>query len=169
MNKAYLIAPVALLIVFIGFYASHRSGYEQREVEKAAAAAAELKAKNEAEFETRKASMAAAIAAGEQRKKEREEKAAREAVEKEARQLAIDARDRAYREQDRSAKQIERIKKDIEVEEAALAKLAAAHKEAAAEKAFLTDFVAKAQTNMQALQTLIAKLNTPPAPAPAAK
>ena len=81
----------------------------------------------------------------------------------------IDARDKAYREQEKSARQIERVKKEIEAERAELAKLAAARKEAEAEKAFLADFVAKAQTNVQALQTLLAKLNTPAPAAPAAK
>lgn len=170
MNKAYFIAPVLLLIVFIGFYASHRDGYEQREAEKAEAAAAALQAKNEADLAARKLAMAEAIAQAEIRKKEREEKAAREAAEKEQRQTALDARDKAYREQERSAKQIERLEKEIEVEQSALAKLAAAQKEAAAEKLFLDEFVIKAQTNVQALQTLLTRLNTPaplatPAPA----
>jgi hypothetical protein len=170
MNKAYFIAPILLLIVFSGFYGVHRGGYQEREAEKAAIAAAELKAKNEADLEARRAAMADAIAAQEQRKKEREEKAAREAAEREIRQTAIDARDRAFREQERSARQIERVKKEIEAEQAALEKLAAAQKEAAAEKAFLQDFVVKAQANVQALQTLLTKLNTPPpAPVPAAR
>ena len=42
------------------------------------------------------------------------------------------------------------------------AELAEARKTAEAEKAFLQDFVLKAQANVQALQALMNRLNTPP-------
>ena len=167
MNKTYFIAPLLALIVFSGFFLSHRSGLKEREAAKAAQVEAALKAKNEADLAARKAAMADAIAANELRKKEKEAKAAKDAADKEARQLAIDARDKAFRDQEKSARQIERLQKEIEAEQAALAKLAAARKEAEAEKAFLVDFVAKAQANVQALQALLTRLNTP-APATAA-
>ena len=51
-------------------------------------------------------------------------------------------------------------------EQAALAKLAVARKEAAAEKGFLVDFVTKSRANVDALQALLTKLNTPPPPPP---
>lgn len=166
MKKVYFLGPLLALLVFTGFYLSHRGGMLEREAAKQAAAEAALQAKNEAEHEARKVAMAEAIAAAEQRKKEKDAREAKEAAEKEARQLAIDARDKAYREQEKLARQIERVKKDIEAEELALAKLAAERKEAEAEKAFLQDFVTKAQTNVQALQALLTKLNAP-ASAPA--
>ena len=170
MNKTYFIAPLLALAVFSGVYISHRSGLKEREAAKVAAAEAALQAKNEADLAARKVAMADAIAAAELRKKEKEAKAAKDAADKEARQVAIDARDKAFRDQEKAAKQIDRLKKDIEAEQATIAKLAAARKEAEAEKAFLVDFVAKAQTNVQALQALLTKLNTPaPVPAPAAK
>jgi hypothetical protein len=165
MSKSYFIPPLLLLIVFVCFYSVHRGGLEKREAARAEQAEAALKAKNDAELEARKLAMADAIKAAEERKKEKEAKALKEAADKESRQIAIDARDKAFRDQEKTAKQIERIKKDLEVEQAALAKLAAERKEAEAEKAFLVDFVTKAQVNVQALQGLLTKLNTPP-PAP---
>ena len=30
MNKAYFIAPLVLLLAFIGYHGVHRSGYQQR-------------------------------------------------------------------------------------------------------------------------------------------
>lgn len=168
MNKVYFIGPLAALCVFIAVYAVHRGGLVAREAEKAAVAAAAQKAKLEAEQAGRRTAMADAIKAAEQRKVEKAAREAREQAEKEARQLALDARDKAYREQEKFAKQIERLKKEIETEQAALAKLATERRAAEAEKTFLQDFVTKAQTNVQALQTLLTKLNTPPAPAPAA-
>lgn len=158
-NKAYFIAPLAALVVFSGVYASHRSGLKEREAAKAAAAKAELVAKNEAEQAARKAAMAEAIALAEQRKKEKERREAREAAERAERQVALDARDQAYREQEKLGRQIERLKKDIEAEEAVIARLEVARKEGETEKAFLADFVAKSRANVKALETLVAKLN----------
>jgi hypothetical protein len=170
MNKVYFIAPLAALLVFIGVYSVHRGELKTREAEKAAATLAMQKAKLETEQAERRAAMAEAIKAAEQRKIEKAAKEAREQAQKEARQLAVDARDKAYREQEKSARQIERLEKEIEAEHAALAKLVAEHRVAESEKAFLQEFVVKAQTNVQALQTLLAKLNaSAPAPAPAAR
>ena len=165
MNKAYLLAPLLLLLVFTGFYAAHRSDFKQREVARSAKNEAALKAKNEADLAARKAAMADAIQAIEQRKKEKDAGDALDKAQREIRQLALDARDKAYREQEKSAKQIERLKADIETAQAALAKLAAARKEDDAEAAFLNEFIVKSQANVQALQTLLAKLNAPAAPA----
>ncbi len=167
MTKVYFIGPLAALLVFIGVYSVHRGELKEREVAKASAAAAAQKAKLETEQAERQAAMADAIKAAEQRKLEKAAKEARDQADKEARQLALDARDKAYREQEKSARQIERLKKDIEAEQAVLAKLAAERSAAESEKTFLQDFVTKAQSNVQALQTLLTKLNTP-APAPAA-
>ena len=165
MNKAYFIAPLAALVVFSTVYAVHRDGLKEREAAKVAADAAALQAKNEADLAARKLAMAQAIAAAEQRKKEKEAREAREQADREVRQAAIDARDRAYRDQERVAKQIERLKKDIEAERSALAKLETSKKEAVSEQAFLADFVVKSRANVQALQSLIDRLNQP---APAA-
>lgn len=167
MNKLYIFGPLAALLVFVGVYASHRGGMKEREAAKAAAAEAALKAKVESEQAARKTAMADAIKAAEQRKAEKAAREAKEKADKEARQLALDARDKAYREQEKSARQIERLKKEIEAEEAAIAKLGAERQTAEAEQAFLKDFVAKAQGNTQALQGLLTKLEKPPAPAAA--
>ena len=167
MKKIYFIAPLFALIVFICVYSVHQSGFKKREADKAATAAAALQAKLTAEQEARKVAMADAIAAAELRKAEKAAKDAKDAADKEARQLAIDARDKAFREQEKTAKQIDRLKKDIEAEQAAIAKLSTQRTEAESEKRFLQDFVVKAQANVQALQALLTKLNTPP-PAPAA-
>jgi hypothetical protein len=161
MNKVYFIGPLLALVVFIGVYSVHQGGLKERDAKKAAAAQAAVQAKLEAEQEARKAAMADAIKAAEQRKAEKAAREAREASEREARQLAVDARDKAFREQERTARQIERVKKEIEAEQAVIAKLSAERALAVSEKQFLHDFVAKAQGNVQALQALLSKLNAP--------
>lgn len=165
MNKAYFIAPLVLLLAFIGYHGVHRSGYQQREIEKTAAAQAELETRREAELVARREAMTQAIAAAEQRKKEREEKAARLAEEQAARQFALDARDAAFRDQERSARHIERLKKNIEAEQTELARLAAERRTAQAEHAFLQEFVAKSSANVRALETLLARLDATAVPA----
>jgi flagellar biosynthesis GTPase FlhF len=169
MNKTYFIAPFLLLLVFVGFYATHQSGYEKREAARVAKVEADLKAKNDAEQVARKTAMQEAVKAAELRKVEKAAKEAKDKAAKEARQLAVDARDKAFRDQERAGKNLDRLAKDIEAEQAAIAKITAGRKAAEAEKAFLVDFVTKAQANVQALQGLLTKLNTPPpAPAPVA-
>ena len=170
MNKVYFLGPLAALCDFIGVYSVHRGNLKEREAAKVAATSAAREAKLEAERVAQKAAMADAIHAAEQRKVEKAAKEAREKTDRETRQLALDARDKTYREQEKLARQIERLKKDIEAERAAIAKIAAERQAADSEKAFLLDFVSKAQTNVQALQSLLNKLNTStPAPASAAK
>jgi hypothetical protein len=161
MSKAYVIGPAAALCVFIGVYSFHRGELREREAAKAAAAAAEQQARLEAEQEARRVAMAEAIKAAEQRKLEREAKEARENAERAARQLALEARDKAFREQEKTARQIERLKKELEAEQTLLDRLAEERRAAEAEKAFLVEFVAKAQTNVQALRGLLTRLEGP--------
>lgn len=166
MKKISFIAPVLALIVFICFYSMHQKGQKERDVARIARVAADLKAKNEAEQLARKTAMAEAIKTAELRKQEREAKEARDKADKEARQVAIDARDKAFRDQDKFTKQLERVKKDIDAEEAAITKLAAARKVSEAERQFLLDLNAKAQLNVKSLQNVLTTLAAP-APAPA--
>ena len=84
-----------------------------------------------------------------------------------ARKTAMADAIKAFRDQDRLTKQLERLKKDIELEEAASTKLTAARKESEAERQFLIELNAKAQTNVKTLQTVLTNLAIP-APAPVA-
>jgi len=168
MKKVYFIAPLIALALFLAVYLQHRSGQLARDKAKQEQVVANREAKLKAEQDARRAAMADAVRAQEIRKADREAKAARELVEKEARQVAVDARDKVFREQEKLSRQIERVKVDIEKEKVELDKLNATRKSTEAEKAFLQDFVIKAQANVQLLQSLVTKLNTPPpAPAPA--
>lgn len=167
MTKAYVLPPVLALLVFAGVYAGHVGGMKERDAADRARVEAAAKARAEEEQAARKAAMAEAIAQAEARKVERAAKEAREAAQKEERQLALDARSKAYQEQEKFSRQAERLKKEIAAEEAALAKLAVEAKAAAAEVAFLRDFVVKAEANARSLEALVAKLATPAAAVPA--
>ena len=169
MNKIYFFCPLLALLLFSGFYLSHRRGTDARELAKSQAAEAALLAKNAAELNARKAAMTEAIATAAQRKIEKEAKAARETAQKAARQDALEAREKAFRDKEKSAIKIERIQKEIAAEQTAIEQLATARKAAEGELAFLQKFVTKAQANLQALQAVLAKsAASVPAPASAA-
>jgi colicin import membrane protein len=169
MNKVYLLAPLLALLAFVGVYSAHRSGMQDREQAKAAAAAAALQTRLDAETAARKLAMAEAIKAAELRKEEKAAKEAREKAEKAARQTALDERDKAFREQEKLSRQIERITKDIEAEQTTLAKIAAERLAAESERAFLHTFAAKARENAQSLQSVLTGPAAAPATAAAAK
>ncbi len=169
MKKVYFLAPLLALIAFGMLYASHRGGMREREERKATEQRAADAAKLQAEQDARRVAMADAVAAAEKRRLEKIAKEAREKAEREARQLAVDARDQAYRDQEKAARQLERLQKEIEAAEADLDTLLAAQKTAAAERAFLQDFVTRAQANARALETLLTQLARPAAATTAAK
>lgn len=158
MKKAYYIAPLAALAVFIGLYANFQSGYKAREAAKVEQQKVARESKLKAEVDARRKAVEDALKAQEVRKKEREAKEAKEKIEKEARQVALDARDRAFREQEKLSRQIERLKKDIASEKEALAKVQESKKAGQAEAAFLKEFVTKAEANAKALEDLLTKI-----------
>jgi flagellar biosynthesis GTPase FlhF len=162
MNKTYFIAPLVALVVFVGFYTSYQSTVKQRDALRIERVEAALKAKNDADEAARKMAMADAIKSAEQRKKDREARELKDKAEKEARQVAADLRDKAFREQEKISRQVERLKKDIEVEQTAITALIAAQKEAEFERAALVEFVRKAQTNVDALQSLLGRIESRP-------
>ncbi len=158
MNKIYFAAPVLAMLIFTGVYVTYQSGAKQR------AAVAEKQAKEEketalkAEADARAKAFADAMKAQEIRKKERAEKEARELAEKEERQAQLDLRDKTFREQDKIAKQMERLKKEIEAEKAAAAKIQESLGFIEAEQTFLQGFIVKARENIQSLETLLTQI-----------
>lgn len=155
MNKIYFVAPVLAMLIFTGVYVTYQSGAKQR------AAIAEKQEKQEkenklkADADARAKAFADAMKAQELRKKERAEKEARELAEKEERQAQLDLRDKTFREHDKIAKQMERLKKEIEAEKTAAAKIQESIGSIEAEQTFLQSYLTKARENIKTLETLI--------------
>lgn len=158
MKKAYLIFPLAAVLAFGAIYWNFDRGYAQREEAARRQVRLEKEARLKAEAEARARGIEEAIRLQAGRRKAREEREAREAAEKETRQLALDAREKAFRNQEQLARQIERLKKDVAAEQAAVAEIAAAHKLSLDEQAFLREYIAKAEENLRALETLLGAL-----------
>jgi colicin import membrane protein len=159
MNKAYVIVPLLSLLIFGGFYWNFATEYadKQKAKELAIRKAKEEKVKEEAQ--ARRVAVEDAIRLQETRKKEKIERDEKDRLEKEARQNAIDARDKAYRDQEKLAKQVDRLNKEIAAEREALAKIEDTKKLNREEEAFLRQFVKQAESNVKRLAEVIDKID----------
>lgn len=160
MPKIYFIGPLAALALFAAVFLNFKSDYNQREQARVAEVAAAKEAKLKAEVDARRQAIEAALVVQEERKKEREAKEARERAEKEGRQLALDAREAAYREQEKLTRQLERVKKELVAGKDAYAKLEAVKSAALAEQTFLRDFVQKAEASVKKFETVLAQIDS---------
>lgn len=160
MKKIYYIGPIAALLLF-GAYTWHfNKGYEQREAEKVAQIKAATEARMKAEAELRKKAIDEAMAVQNRLKKERAEKELAETKRKEARQLAIDTRDKYFREQEKLTRTVDRLKKEIRQEEDIVAKIDGSIKYQENEKKFQVTYVEKALKNVAALTDVLKQIDT---------
>ena len=158
MNKAYVFGPFAALAVFGAVYFNFYRDNSAREAAKVAQVQADKQAKIQSDLDARKQAIAEAVKVQELRKQEREARDAKERADQQTRQLALDARDRAFRDQDRLARQLDRLNKELAEGQTVLAKLDADAQTATAEKDFLRAYVEKAQANAKSLTELLEKI-----------
>ena len=142
-SLVYFLGPIAGLIIFGAIYWNFSSGYEAKE------AAKTLAVKQEKEAKLLKQA------------KDNEEaiKEAKDKADHDARQAAVDAKEKAYRDQDKYAKQVERLERDIKSEKEAIAKLEEDKKKSADELAFLRIYVRQADENVKSLKLVLDKIS----------
>jgi hypothetical protein len=160
MKKTYLyfLVPLIGLIAFGALYWDFSKGYEAELANKARVVRLAKEEKLKQEAKNREQAIKEALAAQERRKIE---KAAREAKEKEdqdARQLAIEARDKANRDQIKLGQQVERLEKDIKLEKDAIAKIEDEMKRAVEEQQFLKTYVKQAEANTKSLAEVLDRI-----------
>jgi hypothetical protein len=158
MNKVYFTAPLAALLVFAGIYAWSLNGQKERIAAREVALKAEHAAKIVAEQEARRIAIEETLVIQAQRKKERAERDAREATEREVRAAALEARETAFREQERLSRQVERLQHELATEQEAVGKLRIDRDAALAEHAFLKAFVPQARANAAELQRVLERI-----------
>ena len=160
MKKSYIyfLVPLIGLIAFGALYWNFSEGYEAELAERERIIRVEKEEKLKAEAKNREKAIKDAIAAQERRKEEKAEKEAKEKADQEARQLALEARDKANRDQLKLAQQIERLDKDIKVEKEAIAKLEEERKRAADEEQLLKTYVKQAEANSKSLTEVLDKI-----------
>jgi hypothetical protein len=160
MKKIYYIGPLVAFAAFVAYTMHFNTEYEAHEAQVALEAKTIREAKLKVEADARKKAIDDAMVSQARLKKERTDKEAEELRKKDARLLAIETRDRNYREQEKLGRQIERIKKDVKLEQEALAKLDGSIKFNNAEKAFHSQFIEKARQNITYLTDLLTKIES---------
>lgn len=161
MKKSYIhfLIPLVGLLIFGAVYWNFSTGYEAELAKKAKIVREAKEEKLRIEAKNRETAIKEAVAAQDRRKVEKAAKEAKEKADSEARQLAVEARDKANREQLKLAQQVERLEKDIKVEKDAIAKIEEDRKRAADEEAFLKTYVKQAEANTKSLADVLEKIN----------
>lgn len=157
MNRAYVIVPLAAVIVFGGIYWSYSSRREAfiRQHEEQVLAA--QRAEQERVQRERAASVESANAALAQRQAERRDKEQREAAQKQAQADAESRRDRAFEQERKLRSQIDRRRAEIERATERLTLLAARQRDLTEEKAFLDTCVPQTEANRDSFYRLLEK------------
>lgn len=158
MKKFYIIFPLIGCVLFGLAYWQFTSQYGAAEQAKKDAIRIERENKVKADFEAKRKAMEEAIA---QQEKRKVEKAERERIAAEQRQLQIDlndAKERARTELDRALRQVDRLRNEIAVEDAALKKLATEKTTLLTEDEFLQKYVKAAETNQKSLEEVLKKI-----------
>jgi hypothetical protein len=159
MNKAYVIWPLAGLLVFGAFYWNFSKEYALKQ-QKAEQAIQDVKReKTRKELESRKKAIEDAIEAQKKRMADRAAKEKKEEEEKAIRAALMDRRTKAYDDVNRRLRpQLERLKGDADEIKQELAKLDLEKKTYGDEEAFLRVFVRQAETNVKTYYNLLDQL-----------
>lgn len=157
-THVYFLLPLIGLIAFGAVYWNFSAGYEAELARKAQIVREEKQEKLRLEAKNREQAIQDALAAQERRRAEKAAKEAKETADAAARQLAIEARDKANRDQSKLAQQVERLQQDIKVEQGAIAEIQEANKRAMEEQNFLKDYVKQAETNVRSLTEVLDKI-----------
>jgi hypothetical protein len=154
----YFLIPIVGLVIFSVFYKGAVNRYEQREEDVRKQIRAEKEAKLQKEMKDREKAIKDAQVAQERRKAERKAKIEKDEKEKEAREAAIQARNKAGRDADKLEAQVKRLQKEISDEKDAIAKIEEDRKKSGEEEAFLRDYVKKAEANQKNLTAVLDKI-----------
>ncbi len=157
-NYVYVIAPLAGLLVFSGFYLNFSAGYQDRLLKAKKIEREILQAKLDTETANRLKAATEAKDAQDRRKAEKLAKEQKDADDLARRERAANARNKAIRDADKLAAQTKRLAKDLEDEKSQLATIAEDKKRSAAEQTFLGVYVKKSEANTRALLATLDKI-----------
>ncbi len=158
MNKAYVIIPTLLMLIFFGYWWNFNSEYEEKQAAKREVARLEKIAELEQEALNRKRAIEDALANQEIRRAERAEREAKRQADREQRQADIEARRQADREKQKLARQLSRLKGDVYDEQAKLAQLKENIRILTAEEAFVREYVTIARQNENNVTKVIQRI-----------
>ena len=150
-NYVYMIAPLAALAIFTGFYFKYSSSYDERMAEMHRKELETVQAKLNEDAKNREIAAKAAFAAQEKRKAEKKAKDEKDARDKEMRDNAQQAMRKAQRDAQKLSERVKALTKDVTVEKSEIAKIDDEKKTLLAEQAFQRKYVKDAEANVQAL------------------
>jgi len=139
--QAYILVPLIGMIVFGGIYWNFNAGDEQRQAAKAAEFKKMRNDKLLEDARLREKAVKDAIASQEKRKAEKEIKDTRERKDKEERENANQARNKASRDSEKLQKQVERLTKEVATTKEEIAKIEEDKKRLVDEVTFIKGFV----------------------------
>ncbi len=154
-NYVYVVAPLAALLVFSGFYVQYSAGYETRLAESKKIEREKLQAKLDAEAQDRLKAANEAKEAQDRRKAEKIAKEQKDAEDAARREQAIQTRNKAIRDADKLVAQVKHLKTDIENEQKEIKTIEEGKVRSAAEQAFLKQYVKDAEANKGHLLTAL--------------
>lgn len=159
MNKAYIIFPLICTLIFGAFYYSFDKNYDKHQLELAAKAEADLKAKAAKDVADRAKAIEAAVEAAKKREIERKERDRVAELKATARQEADDRRQKTYDERNRARDQVARLKKDLDEVKSTFGKIEEEKKKYTDEQAFLKNYVKQAESNVKYYYDLLEKID----------
>lgn len=154
----YFLFPLIGLIAFGAVYWNFNEGYEANLAKEAAVIREAKQEKLRIEARNREIAIKDALAAQDRRRAEKATKEAKEKADSEARQLAIEARNKADRDQQKLGQQVERLQKEVKFEKEAIAEIEATKKQAIDEQTFLRTYVKQAEANARSLSEVLEKI-----------
>jgi hypothetical protein len=161
MKKSYVYfaIPLATLVIFFfAFYMGAHRDFKNRADAKVKASEDAKQAKLKKEAQDREIAVKSAVELQEKRRKEKKERDEREALAKEEREKARQAREKAGRDSQKFKETVARLKKEIEVEKTQIAEVQVERKRVTEEQAFLRDYVKKAEANQRSLMGVIERI-----------
>lgn len=159
MNKTYVLAPLAGLVLFGAIYGSYSRRHEAAllaQQEQAALAQREKFARDQAALA---ASRAAATAGEVVRQQQRLAREQQEAAQKQVQTEAEQRRAHAFEHERKLRSQVDRRRAEIERATEALALLTRRTEELAEESAFHTGYLKQAETNQESYYRLLEKID----------
>lgn len=157
-NYVYIVAPVAALAVFTGFYVKYSSSYDDRMAEMHRKELEVTQEKLNQDAKNREIAAKAAFATQEKRKADKKAKDEKDARDKEMRDQAQQAMRKAQRDAEKLNGRIKVLNKEIDAEKKEIAKIEEDKKILAAEQAFQRQYVKAAEANAQNMVVVLDKI-----------
>ena len=157
-NYVYFIAPLAGLAVFTGVYWQYSAGFEARMAAMQRKEFEAIQAKLNQDAMNREFAAKSAFAAQEKRKADRKAKDAKDAADKDARDLATQNMRKAQNDTGKLNTRTKQLTKDLDLVKQQIAKLEEDKKFLVAEEAFQREFVNQAKTNVTGLLATLDKV-----------